>query len=48
MHLKHGPSRPVMAQAPHATRGIVGEVATLDGVVEDPRQQRQALVDRLV
>ena len=37
-----------MAQAAHAPRGVVAQVAALDGVVEDAAQQRHALVDRLV
>ena len=38
----------MVAQAAHAPRRVVAQVAALDGVVEDAAQQRHALVDRLV
>ena len=48
MGLEHGTAWAVVAQAAHPAGGVVVQIAAFDGIVEDARQQRQALVDRLV
>jgi hypothetical protein len=42
--LEHRPPRAVVAQPAHPPGRVVGQVAALDGVIEDPAQERQALL----